>query len=168
MSLKAVSHFCRAQNSSIASSRKQRNSISPATTTFISNNNFRSHLASLITKAPQSFRQTQLQEIMPSADPTPERSPSPPPSVPTASTPGLRASAFIRLYNDALSNTLKSISYDSFAACFPMIAAQAPDSLRAMHGAFVGRLEGFAKVCFPSVFWGLVLTVRTCGFGRRR
>jgi hypothetical protein len=31
-----------------------------------------------------------------------------------------------------------------------MIAAQAPDSLRAMHRAFVGRLEGFAKVCFPS------------------
>lgn len=87
---------------------------------------------------------------MPSAD----RSPSPPPSAPTASTPGPRASAFITLYNNALSNTLKSISYESFAACFPLIAQQAPDSLRAMHGAFVGRLEGFAKVRFLFVFGG--------------
>ena len=94
---------------------------------------------------------------MPSADPSPqpERSPSPPPSAPTASTPGPRASAFITLYNNALSNTLKSISYDSFAACFPLIAAQAPDSLRAMHGAFVGRLEGFAKVCCRHFLLGL-------------
>ncbi len=76
---------------------------------------------------------------------------SPTPAPPTAQTPGPRASAFVKLYNDALSNTLKSISYESFAACFPLIAVQAPDSLRAMHGAFVGRLEGFAKVFYVLV-----------------
>jgi hypothetical protein len=32
-----------------------------------------------------------------------------------------------------------------------LIAVQAPDSLRAMHGAFVGRLEGFAKVFYVLV-----------------
>lgn len=94
---------------------------------------------------------------MPSADPIP-RSPSPPPTAPTASTPGPRASAFIKLYDGALSSTLQSISYESFAACFPLIAAQAPDSLRAMHGAFVGRLEGFAKVCL--LFYNLWEFVR--------
>src|SRR3954466_10996665 len=75
-------------------------------------------------------------------------SPSPPPVPPTASTPGIRASAFQKLHNDALASTLKAISYDSFADCFPLIAAQAPGSLRAMHGDFISRLERFAKVCF--------------------
>ncbi|KAG0646910.1 hypothetical protein D0Z07_6468 [Hyphodiscus hymeniophilus] len=68
---------------------------------------------------------------MPSADPT--QSPSPPPSAPTANTPGPRAQAFIKLCNDALSKTLRSVSYDSFAACFPLIASQAPEALRTVH-----------------------------------
>lgn len=77
---------------------------------------------------------------------TTEHSPSPPPERPTAATPGPRAAAFTNLYTQALSSTLKSVSYESFADCFPMIAKQAPGSLRHMHENFIGRLEQFAKV----------------------
>jgi hypothetical protein len=133
-------------SASASSSRKQRTPISSLHT------RRRSHRRTA-QSTPRSPIEFHPQHSMPSADPT--HSPSPPPSAPTASTPGPRASAFITLYNSALSNTLKSISYDSFAACFPLIATQAPDSLRAMHGAFVGRLEGFAKVCFLSGSAGL-------------
>lgn len=83
---------------------------------------------------------------MPSA-----QSPSPPPSAPTALTPGARATAFQTLYAKALSNTLHSISYSSFAACFPSIAVAAPDSLKSLHANFIQRLSDFASVCRPFV-----------------
>jgi len=63
----------------------------------------------------------------------------------------VRAAAFTKLYNDALASTLKSISYESFADCFPVIAQQAPGSLKGMHNNFVRRLEGFAKVYFSFI-----------------
>lgn len=92
---------------------------------------------------------------MPSASvPTPslgtdngaEPSPSPPPQQPTAITPGPRATHFLSLYNGALKTTLKTISYDNFAACFPTPATKVPDRLRVMHRGLVERLEGFANV----------------------
>jgi hypothetical protein len=94
---------------------------------------------------------------MPSADPIPEdsteldkQSISPHPEPTTAPTPGARASAFLTLYQKTLSTTLRTISYDNFAACFPTIAKNAPENLRGLHKAMIQRLEGFAQVGFLS------------------
>ena len=84
----------------------------------------------------------------PQARPEVPPSPSPPPKAPTALTPGPRATALITLYNNALANTLKAVSYESFEACFPEIGVRAPKALRALHGGMVSNLEGFAKVSF--------------------
>ncbi|KAJ5054620.1 uncharacterized protein L3040_000887 [Drepanopeziza brunnea f. sp. 'multigermtubi'] len=78
-------------------------------------------------------------------------SPSPPPAPPIAQTPGPRAKKFIEVYELALSRTLASVSYASFAACFPSIAAQAPAALKGMHGSMVGRLEAFARDEFETI-----------------
>jgi kinetochore protein NNF1 len=88
---------------------------------------------------------------MPSASSSHEASPSPPPPAPTASTPGPRAAAFIQLYESALANTLRSISYESFSACFPSISASAPASLQHMHSAFISRLSTFARDEFDTI-----------------
>ncbi|CAL3972170.1 unnamed protein product, partial [Diplocarpon coronariae] len=79
------------------------------------------------------------------------QSPSPPPPAPTALTPGPRALAFSTLHSKTLSKTLSSISYPSFAACFPRIAEQAPAALKGMHGSMVSRLEGFATEEFETI-----------------
>jgi len=91
---------------------------------------------------------------MPSAGPIPaeptklERQlPSPLPEPPTAQIPGPRATAFLNLYQMTLSTTLRTISYDNFAACFPTIATNAPENLMGLHKAMIERLEGFAQVC---------------------
>lgn len=79
-------------------------------------------------------------------------SPSPPPQLPTAQTPGLRADAFIKLYDKMLAKTLKSMTYESFAACFPTIAMNAGDALRKLHGDMVLKLGELARVsCILSV-----------------
>jgi kinetochore protein NNF1 len=90
---------------------------------------------------------------MPSATPIPsdERSPSPPPQAPIPSTPGIRATAFLELYNKTLTNTLTSISYSTFSECFPLIAEQAPGALKAMHESVVSRLGGFAREEFEVI-----------------
>ena len=71
---------------------------------------------------------------------------SPVPQKPIGLTPGPRAQAFTTLYATALQKTLSSISYESFAACFPEISKSAPEALRSMHGNFVNKLELFGKV----------------------
>ncbi|KAH8815965.1 Nnf1-domain-containing protein [Xylogone sp. PMI_703] len=91
------------------------------------------------------------QQPPPSPSQAERTAPSPPPQQPTPVTPGPRATAFIKLYDNALSHTLRAISYDSFAACFPSIARTAPESLKAMHQGLVGRLEGFAKDEFETI-----------------
>jgi len=96
------------------------------------------------------FSYMDLNLTMPSADPQ-NQSPSPPPAPPIALTPGPRAAAFTTLYNSALSNTLKSVPYESFAACFPSIAEQAPAALKAMHSGLTSRLEQFAKDEFQTI-----------------
>ncbi|POS86469.1 hypothetical protein EPUL_001324 [Erysiphe pulchra] len=71
-------------------------------------------------------------------------SPSPQPAVPIPSNPGPRATAFTTLYHSALQSTLNAISYESFASCFPLISAQAPQALRAMWQGMRDGLEAFA------------------------
>jgi hypothetical protein len=90
---------------------------------------------------------------MPSADSIPadpirgdNQLTSPRPEPPTAKTPGPRATLFLNLYQKTLSTTLRTISYDNFAACFPTIATNAPENLRGLHKAMIERLEGFAQV----------------------
>lgn len=121
---------------------------------------------------PQQLIQSSSSE-MPSATP-PDHSPSPPPQAPIASTPGPRAVAFIDLYNRALSNTLSSISYSTFSECFPLIAAQAPQALKAMHESVVSRLGGFAREEFEVIMREREVVARLneleerIGEGRRR
>ncbi|KAE9379658.1 Nnf1-domain-containing protein [Stipitochalara longipes BDJ] len=86
---------------------------------------------------------------MPSADPS--KSPSPPPQPPTALTPGPRANAFRDLYTRTLDSTLKAISPNSFSACFPSIATNAPTQLAAMHKGMSERLRSFALSEFETI-----------------
>ncbi|TAQ84889.1 hypothetical protein B7494_g6777 [Chlorociboria aeruginascens] len=83
--------------------------------------------------------------------PLPTKSPSPPPSAPVALTPGPRATAFNNLYAQTLKHTLKAVSLENFASCFPTIARNAPDQLRMMHRGMVERLEQFAKEEFDDI-----------------
>jgi kinetochore protein NNF1 len=76
---------------------------------------------------------------------------SPPPQAPTPLTPGPRATAFLNLYNSALDSTLKSISYDSFSSCFPIISTQADAALRGMHAGMISRLGVFAREEFDAI-----------------
>ncbi|CCU80149.1 spindle pole protein Nnf1 [Blumeria hordei DH14] len=66
-------------------------------------------------------------------------------------TPGPRAKAFVTLYYSALQSTLRSVPYESFEACFPLIAAQAPTALRAMWQGMRDGLESFASREFEMI-----------------
>ncbi|TQS33147.1 hypothetical protein Golomagni_06519 [Golovinomyces magnicellulatus] len=85
---------------------------------------------------------------------------SPPQSSSATVTPGPRATAFKNLYHSALQSTLKAISYDSFAACFPLLSAQAPQALRAMWQAMRDGLEGFATSEFEIILQERQVIVR--------
>ncbi|KAK5136254.1 hypothetical protein LTR08_003861 [Meristemomyces frigidus] len=69
-----------------------------------------------------------------------DRSPSPvsPPPLPLA--PGPRATLLLKLYTDATTHLLRTISYANFAACFPTPARAVPGSLKLLHEQFVGKL----------------------------
>jgi kinetochore protein NNF1 len=69
---------------------------------------------------------------------------------PTASAPGPRAALFQKLYDKALDSTLKTISYENFAACFPTVAKTNDVGLREMHAGFVGKLGEFSRVSWIS------------------
>ncbi|KAI9849658.1 MAG: hypothetical protein M1837_002783 [Sclerophora amabilis] len=73
------------------------------------------------------------------------RSPSPPGSPPTQESPGHRATALSNIFNSALSHTLRSCSYENFAACFPTPARYCPDSLRELWRQMVGKMDVLAK-----------------------
>ncbi len=60
--------------------------------------------------------------------------------------PGHRATALQNIYNEALTHTVKSITYDRFAACFPTPATYCPDSLKKVWSQMMGRFEELAKV----------------------
>ncbi|TKX27470.1 hypothetical protein C1H76_0307 [Elsinoe australis] len=72
------------------------------------------------------------------------RSPSPVSAPPVAATPGPRAATLSKLYNDAITHTLKSCSYENFAACFPTTARHVPEALEGLHKDFV---EGLGDNC---------------------
>ncbi|KAI1082198.1 Nnf1-domain-containing protein [Whalleya microplaca] len=77
---------------------------------------------------------------------------SPPlPARHTPLTPGPRASRFQDVLNSSLSHTLGKISYDNFAACFPTIAVQAPNMLKAVQKQMVDRLGALCKKEFDSI-----------------
>lgn len=64
----------------------------------------------------------------------------------TSITPGRRATALQTIYHEALAHTVKTISYESFASCFPTPARYCPNSLRAVWKQMMGRFEELAKV----------------------
>jgi hypothetical protein len=49
-----------------------------------------------------------------------------------------------------LDSTLKTISYENFAACFPTVAKTNDVGLREMHAGFVGKLGEFSRVSWIS------------------
>lgn len=67
--------------------------------------------------------------------------PAPPPEI----VPGPRAQQLLTLHARALSATLRTISPSTFSACFPTIAASAPDVLASIHTQFISRLQTFAE-----------------------
>lgn len=69
----------------------------------------------------------------------------PGPTEPPAIVPGPRAQQLLTLHARALSATLRTISPSTFSACFPTIAASAPDVLASIHTQFISRLQTFAE-----------------------
>lgn len=78
-------------------------------------------------------------------------SPSPPPPAPIAATPGPRATALQKVFNDALSHTLRANSYANFSACFPTPARQCPQSLEHVWRQLNGKLEESARAEFEDI-----------------
>ncbi|KAL3425227.1 mind kinetochore complex component [Phlyctema vagabunda] len=78
-------------------------------------------------------------------------SPSPPPQAPTAMTPGHRATSFLVTLDKTLAHTVKAITYDHFAACFPNIARNAPETLKWMHGNMQQLLLERSKSDFETI-----------------
>ncbi|KAI9737079.1 MAG: hypothetical protein M1834_000669 [Cirrosporium novae-zelandiae] len=78
-------------------------------------------------------------------------SPSPPPPPPVAVTPGPRATALLRVFDNALSHTLRKNSYSNFAACFPTPARNMPDVLETVWRQMNHVLEERAKVEWEEV-----------------
>lgn len=79
-------------------------------------------------------------------------SPSPPPSAPTSTVPGPRATALHKIYTSALKATLSSNSYANFSSCFPTPAKYCPTALEGVWKQLNNRLEeectkDFEKIC---------------------
>lgn len=66
---------------------------------------------------------------------------SPPPSAPTLTEPGPRATALQRVFADALKATLKSNSYANFSACFPTPAQHCAPALEGVWKQLNAKLE---------------------------
>jgi hypothetical protein len=59
---------------------------------------------------------------------------------------GHRATALHNIYSEALAHTVKQISYDKFASCFPTPAAYCAESLRSLWSRLMTRFEMIARV----------------------
>lgn len=68
-------------------------------------------------------------------------SPSPPPSLPAASAPGPRFIALQKIFNHALTSTLKTNSYANFSKCFPTPAQHCPTALEGVWKQLNAKLE---------------------------
>jgi kinetochore protein NNF1 len=68
-------------------------------------------------------------------------SPSPPPSLPIASTPGPRFLALQKIFTQALTSTLKTNSYANFSKCFPTPAQHCPSALEGVWKQLNAKLE---------------------------
>ncbi|KAI9681433.1 MAG: hypothetical protein M1817_002717 [Caeruleum heppii] len=64
---------------------------------------------------------------------------------------GPRALALRRIYSEALTHTLKTLSYARFAQCFPTPARYCPESLRGLWDQMVKKLEGAAQSEFEDI-----------------
>ena len=68
-------------------------------------------------------------------------SPSPPPEIPVASTPGPRAAALQKVFVGALTASIKANSYPNFSSCFPTPADYCPTALEGAWAQVNSRLE---------------------------
>ncbi|KAL8796648.1 MAG: hypothetical protein Q9195_001038 [Heterodermia aff. obscurata] len=82
---------------------------------------------------------------------SPSRSPSPAAAPPIPLTPGPRATALTAAFTNALSRTLKTMSYPAFCACFPTPAAQAPGILKSVHGQITAKIDESSKREFEDI-----------------
>ena len=78
-------------------------------------------------------------------------SPSPPPRPPVSLVPGPRSQALQKIFDGAVKATVKSTSYENFAACFPTPAAVVPDTLQGLHRDFVDKLNEMCNSEFRSL-----------------
>ncbi|KAI9803692.1 MAG: hypothetical protein M1833_000604 [Piccolia ochrophora] len=79
----------------------------------------------------------------------PPSSPSPPP--PVQLTPGHRATALQKVFNEALAHTLRTCSYDNFAACFPTPAKYCASSLKALWRQMTEKMDELARSEFDDI-----------------
>lgn len=85
------------------------------------------------------------------AVPDAPRSPSPAPSAPVADAPGRKATVLADIYSKALAATLRTCSYDNFAACFPTPAVRTPRVLRAVWEQICGKIESKGRAEFEQI-----------------
>ncbi|KAI9806248.1 MAG: hypothetical protein M1825_006363 [Sarcosagium campestre] len=78
-------------------------------------------------------------------------SPTPPPPPPLQISPGARATALQKVFNEALKHTLRTCSYDNFAACFPTPAQHCPSSLRALWSQMTQKMDELARSEFDDI-----------------
>lgn len=82
-------------------------------------------------------------------------SPSPPPQAPsietTASDPSHRAAALRKVFNAALTASLKSNSYTNFSSCFPTPAHYCPTALEGVHRQLNTRLQEECEKDFEKI-----------------
>lgn len=94
-------------------------------------------------RAPAEEQQPQEQQpdehtAAPASPPLPARH--------TAATPGPRAARLQELYASSLAHALARVSWDNFAACYPTVAARAPETLRHVQRQMVDRLGELCHV----------------------
>ncbi|KAF2224998.1 Nnf1-domain-containing protein [Elsinoe ampelina] len=79
------------------------------------------------------------------------RSPSPVNAPPVLATPGPRAAMLTKIYDEAISHTMDSCSYENFSACFPTTTKNVPEALEALHKQFVDRLGDRCRKQFEDI-----------------
>ncbi|KAI9657578.1 MAG: hypothetical protein M1829_006886 [Trizodia sp. TS-e1964] len=65
--------------------------------------------------------------------------------------PGPRARALQKVFDNALSASLKACSYENFAACFPTPARYVPERLEGLWQNMMARIREFAQREFEAI-----------------